>query len=69
MYIHLINIEQVSKHSVTILGLCVVTPAGLELLQVSRVGKPAHSMFGVRRPHCSVHPVHTVNDVTLLNYQ
>ena len=29
MYI-LINIERVSKHSVTILGLHVITPAGLE---------------------------------------
>ena len=30
MYYILINIERVSKHSVTILGLRVVTPAGLE---------------------------------------
>ena len=41
----LINIERVSKHSVTILGQRVVTPAGLEPeqivtppLQASRVG-------------------------------
>ena len=30
----LINIEQVSKHSVTILGQHVVTPAGLEPGQI-----------------------------------
>ena len=28
--IHLINTERASKHSVTILGLRVITPAGLE---------------------------------------
>ena len=30
----LINIERVSKHSVMILGQCVVTPAGLEPGQI-----------------------------------
>ena len=60
----LINIERVSKHSVTILGQCVVTPAGLEPGQIvpppsKRVGLgsplAACSMYGDLT--CSVHTV------------